>query len=191
MTEEREHERLDRILAEEIRAEYGSVDVPREDIWRSIAAARRGGRRPIARRAAWVAGLAAAAVAALLLVVREPQGPPERSGPLATASIGRDDLLLRSHLARTGRLLATVGDSLPPDAPREARALLGPTRAMLEASDSDIATRRLLEDAEVALALLVRAGSSQAPVAREVLRASLAEARIAERLQNAAGTRGG
>jgi hypothetical protein len=62
---------------------------------------------------------------------------------------------------------------------------------MLEASDSDIATRRLLEDAEVALALLVRAGSSQAPVAREVLRASLAEARIAERLQNAAGTRGG
>jgi len=193
MSDERRDERLDRILAEETRAEYGSEEVPREEMWRAIAAARTRGRGRIARRIGWAAGLAAAVVAALLVIGREPQPirSPERTESVATPAVDPDDLLLRSHFARTGRLLAEAADSIPGDAAHEARPLLAATRVLLDAPERDPATDRLLEDTEVALALIVRSGVSPAAVEREVLRASLSGARIAERLRAAAGGDGG
>jgi hypothetical protein len=193
MSERGPNDRLDRILAEEIRAEYGSEAVPREEMWREVAAARADSRRRSVRTRYWaVAALVAAAIAALVVLGRDPAPGPQPPAPtqLATPAIDPDDLLLRGHFARTGRLLDAVADSVPAHAAGDARPLLAATRALLDAPGGQPATEQLLEDAEVALALLVRAGTSPAPVERQVLRATLAEARIADRLR-AAGAGGG
>jgi hypothetical protein len=183
---DRENERLDRILSQEIRAEYGREDVPREAMWKAIDYAR-GSRRRLARRGAWAAVLAAAVVAGFLLIGRETVRPPDGLAPVATSPI-REDLLLRNHLARTGNFLASVEESLPDAAP-EARDLLARTRAMLD-TDADPVARPLLEDAEVALVLHLRARKAHAPGAREAMLASLSETGVAERLRDVAGTGG-
>jgi hypothetical protein len=183
---DRENERLDRILSREVRAEYGHEEVPREAMWKAIVSAR-GSQRRLARRVAWAAVLAAAVVGGLLLIGRETVRPPDSLAPVAISSIG-EDLLLRYHLARTGDFLASVEDSLPDAAP-EARDLLARTRVMLEA-DADPVARPLLEDVEVALVLHLRSQAAHAPGAREAMQASLAEAGIAERLRDVAGTGG-
>jgi hypothetical protein len=55
---------------------------------------------------------------------------------------------------------------------------------------ADPVARPLLEDAEVALVLHLRAQKAHAPGAREAMLASLSEAGVAERLRDVAGTGG-
>lgn len=185
-------ERLDRILADEVREAYGAAETPREEIWAGIenARSRHGQRRAWGRVAA---GLAAAAVLAALLV-----GRPGRRAPLpgsppspAAAATPAPDLLLREHLARTGRLLASASGAKAPTLAGEARPLLAATRVLLEAPGHDPATERLLEDSEVALALVVRIRPGAPAVERTALAETLEETRLVGRLRAAAGGAGG
>lgn len=192
MTDERRNERLDRILSEEIRAEYSPEEAPRDQIWAAIQESR-SARRGRLRRAVWIAAGFAAAAVVVLIIARGPRPVPLAPSPERAASVAVDptDLLLRAHLARTSRLLAAAGeDPLSADALRESRSLLAATRTLLDAPNRAPETTRLLEDAELALALVVRGEGAPTAIERQALRDALAEGRVAERLR-AAGRIGG
>lgn len=191
MTDERRDERTDWIVSEVVRREYGEAEVPREAMWAAIEADRVPARTPSRSRFRWAAALAAAAIVAAVLfgVTHYGDRAPDRNGPSVVPTVEAipvdpDDLILRGHLARTGTLLETVAAG---DAPTRADAapLLARTRVLLDDPALAPSTARLLADAEIALALLVRSGGAE--VKRIALRETVADGRLAARLRVASG----
>lgn len=190
MTDERRDERIDRIVSEAVRREYGEADTPREAMWAALEADRAAARPPSRSRLRRVAALAVAAVVTAIVfgISRVAEEPPvEGVAPTVEApEVGPDDLLLRGHFARAGTLLDTVETGETPD-PADAAPLLATTRLLLDDPALDAPTARLLADAEVALALLVRSGGAEASIERVVLRETVADGRLATRLLAASG----
>ncbi len=174
------------------------VDVPRELMWKRIAARRHTSTEmPSGRSARWTQWRGVAAIAAVLLagvgIGRYALPRPAASVQVATA---RADSLsaparvaMQEHLVRTVSLLTAVRDRKAtegpvPDVSAWARELLSTTRLLLDdPSLRDDRTRRLLQDLELVLMQIMQARGTDAPEAQRAPTETMRETNLLPRVR--------
>lgn len=183
------------------------VEVPREMMWKRIAAQRTEQRR--APRTTWrwrqVAAIAAVLVGGVAIgryVVPSPSATPTtmdslalargdstNSATLAAATMTDPSrVAMQEHLVHTVALLAAVKDGSSeqqamPDIGAQARDLLTTTRLLLDQPQlRDSTTRRLLQDLELVLVQVVQARGS-APETQRAPRETLMETNLLTRVR--------
>lgn len=181
-------------LHDAARGYHAPLAVPREEMWRAIAAGRER-RRAARRRLRWGLSLAAMLVLGIGIGRMVAPGGPYGSAPLATARAGAPAtyrVAAEQYLTRTEVLLTDFrGEAgrgrLDPAFRASARELLSTTRLMLDSpAADDPRLAALLQDLELVLAQISQLPAEPGPSGElDLIHQSIAQSGMLTRLRAA------